>query len=433
MKNGTLATKLMLGAIFLTVLVYFGVNLAAYFSDPYTTTVAFSYTGENAVTVSGYVVREEAVLEGGGNLVYSSRSEGERVSRGGTVALIYPTVQSLNDANTLRDLNSQMEQLQYAKSLAVGSQASARLDDEISGALSDFRSALAGDNYTTASEKGQSLRTAVLRRGYAYSGAGGLDASIEALQSRISELTASAETDVTRISAPKAGLFSGLVDGYEEVLTPESIQEMTPTGYKNIGPSANVSGVGKMVYGDEWSFVTMMRSEDIKRLQVGDKVTVRFQKGMDRDMEMKVSYISADEGGRRVVTFIAQQYLYLATLLRHQNAQVIFESYDGIRVPRSAVRVDTQEVTDENDRPVLDSRGNQKKQSVTCVYCLWGDTARLKPVKVLWQEEEYILVAPDEEALNAFSAEKARESRRLRAGDQVITAAAELYDGKVVQ
>lgn len=57
MKNSTLATKLMLAAIFLTVLIYFGVNLAAYFTDPYTTTVAYAYTGEEAVTVSGYVAR----------------------------------------------------------------------------------------------------------------------------------------------------------------------------------------------------------------------------------------------------------------------------------------------------------------------------------------------------------------------------------------
>ena len=49
MKTGTLATKLMLAAIFLTVLVYFGVNTAAYFTDPYTTTVAYSFVGEDAV------------------------------------------------------------------------------------------------------------------------------------------------------------------------------------------------------------------------------------------------------------------------------------------------------------------------------------------------------------------------------------------------
>lgn len=422
----------MMAAIFITVLVYFGVNLAAYFSDPYTTTVAFGYTGENAATVSGYVVRDEEVLSGGGDLVYSSRNEGERVSRGGTVALVYPTEQALSDANTLRDLTSQLEQLQYAQSLAAGSQASARLDDEIVRNLTDFRTALAAGGMDDAAETGQGLRTSILRRGYAYSGAGGLETSIQSLTERINALSASAETDVTRVSAPKSGLFSGLVDGYETTLTPESIREMTPSAYRSISPT-RVSGVGKMIYGDEWSFVTMMRSEDVKRLETGATVTVRFQKGMDRDMSMKVSYISDEEGGRRVVVLTSRKYLHLATLLRHQNAQIIFDSYDGVRVPRSAVRVDMQEMTDENDRPVLDSQGNPKRQSVTCVYCLWGDTARLKPVTVLWQEDDYILVAPDEEALRSYKSEQTRESRRLRAGDQVITAAAELYDGKVVQ
>ncbi len=433
MKTGTLATKLMLAAIFLTVLVYFAVNLIAYFSDPYSTAVAYAYTGEKAVTVSGYVVRDEEVLAGGGDLVYSSRGEGERVGRGGTVALIYPTIQALDDANTLRELSSQLEQLLYARSLSAGSQATARLDEEITAALSSFRGAMADGRLQDAGEQGEALRTAVLRRSYAFFGDMDLDASIASLQERISGLSAAAEADVTRVSAPKAGLFSGLVDGYEGILNLENIQEMTPETYRAITPPADISGVGKMVYGDSWAFVSLMRSEDVKEMQEGDTVTLRFQKGLDRDMRMKVSYISAEEGGRRVVVFSSGKYLHLATLLRHQNVQVIFESYDGVRVPRSALRVDGQAVSDENGQPVLDSQGNPKTQSVTCVYCLWGDTARQKPVQILWQEDDYILVAPDEEALSAFSSEQARESRRLRPGDQVITAAADIYDGKVVR
>ncbi|MDE7054334.1 MAG: hypothetical protein K2O84_05900 [Oscillospiraceae bacterium] len=433
MKTGTLATKLMLAAIFLTVLVYFAVNLIAYFSDPYSTAVAYAYTGEKAVTVSGYVVRDEEVLAGGGDLVYSSRGEGERVGRGGTVALIYPTVQALDDANTLRELSSQLEQLLYARSLSAGSQATARLDEEITAALSSFRGAMADGRLQDAGEQGEALRTAVLRRSYAFFGDMDLDASIASLQERISGLSAAAEADVTRVSAPKAGLFSGLVDGYEGILNLENIQEMTPETYRAITPPADISGVGKMVYGDSWAFVSLMRSEDVKEMQEGDTVTLRFQKGLDRDMRMKVSYISAEEGGRKVVVFSSGKYLHLATLLRHQNVQVIFESYDGVRVPRSALRVDGQAVSDENGQPVLDSQGNPKTQSVTCVYCLWGDTARQKPVQILWQEDDYILVAPDEEALSAFSSEQAREGRRLRPGDQVITAAADIYDGKVVR
>lgn len=433
MKTGTLATKLMLAAIFLTVLVYFGVSTAAYFSDPYTTTIAYSFVGEDAVTVSGYVVRDEEVLAGGGELVYSSRSEGERVGRGGTVALVYPSAQALSDANTLRDLRSQLEQLQYARSLAAGSRATARLDDEIAGALVEFRGALAGDGLSAAGESGRSLRSAVLRRSYAFSGPVDLESSIASLQERIDALSASAETDVIRVSAPGSGLFSGLVDGYEAVLTPENILELEPAGYRTIAPAKDTDGVGRMIYGSGWYFAALMRSEDAKRLQEGDSVRLRFQTGLDRDLTVTVSRISAEDGGRRVVVFSSEKYLHLTTLLRHQNAQIIFESHDGIRVPRSAVRVDTQTVTDEDGQPVLDGQGNPKTQPVTCVYCLWGDTARLKPVTVLWQEDEYILVAPDEEALSAFSSERAREGRRLRAGDQVITAAAEVYDGKVVQ
>jgi len=431
MKNSTLAMRLVMAAIFLTVLIYFGLSLASYFNDPYITTVAYAYTGEDAVAVSGYVVRDEEVLTGSGELVYSSRREGERVAKGGTVAQIYSSVQALTDANRLRDLTSQLEQLSYARSLTGGNQTAARLDDEISKSIISFHSDLAAGN--AASNSSESLRTAVLKRSYAYTGTGSLDVTIESLQNEISRLAASTEAGATRITAPNAGLFSGLVDGYETVLNLGNILDMTPARYRAIQPVQGAGGVGKMVYGSRWSYMTLMRSEDAKRLTEGDAVTLRFQTGLDQDMQMSTSYMSGDEGGYRVVVFTSQKNLGMTTLLRHQNAQLIFETYDGVRVPRSAVRVAEQPLTDEKGEPLLTADGQPKTQSVTCVYCLWGNIARLKPVKVLWQEDEYILAAPDTEALAAFPTELARESRRLRAGDQVITAAADIYDGMVIQ
>lgn len=433
MKNSTLATKLMMTAVFLTVLIYFGLNLAAYLNDPYTTTLAYSYTGENAVTVSGYVVREEEVLAGGGELVYSGRREGERVAADGTVAQIYSTPQALADASRFRDINSQLEQLSRARSLTEGNQTAARLDEEISRCIIDFRGDLAAGNLDRAVSGGGSLRSAVLKRSYSYSGTGSLDASIASLEEQAAALAASAESGATRIAAPAAGLFSGLVDGYETVLNLSNILEMTPSKYQAIQPVQGASGIGRMVYGDTWSFMTCIDSASVKRLEVGDTVTLRFQTGLNRDMEMRAAYISPPENGRVVVVFTSREHLDLTTLLRRQNAQIIFQSYDGIRVPRSAVRVDTQPVTGEDGEPVLDGEGQPRTRSVTCVYCLWGNTARLKPVNVVWQEEEYLLVTPDAEALEGFSSELARESRRLRAGDQVITAAADIYDGMVIQ
>ena len=416
MKTGSLATKLMLAAILLTVLIYFGVNAASYFLDPFTTTLVYDYTSENAVTVSGYVVRQEEVLTGGGgDLVYFSRGEGEKVSRGGTVALVYQSAQALQDANTLRSLEEQLEQLTYARSLASGASTSARLDEEVVSSLIAFRGAMASGSLSDAGEPGDNLRSAILKRSFAYSGTETLDAAIASLQEQIAALTASAGAGTTAITAPAAGLFSSLVDGYESVLLPENLEDMTPADYRAIAPQAVSNACGKMIYGSEWSFVTLMRTADMGKMAVGDTVSLRFQNGLNRDLPMTVSAISGEEGGQKVVVLSSENYLGLTTLLRHQNAQIIFNSYTGLRVPRSAVRILTETVTDED--------GTELTEKTTGVYCLWGAAARFKPVEVIWQESSYILVAP---------ADGASATRTLRAGDEVITAAEDLYDGKVI-
>ena len=107
-----------------------------------------------------------------------------------------------------------------------------------------------------------------------------------------------------------------------------------------------------------------------------------------------------------------------------QNARIIFEQYSGIRVPRSAVRIVWETVTDADGNPVLNADGTEKQRQVYGVYCMWGSTARFKRVNILWQEDEYMIV----ESVDADD-----PLRRLRAGDQVITAAEDLYDGKVIE
>ena len=423
MKNNNLSTKLLMAFLLLTVLFYFGINLAAYFSDPFSTTVAYSYTNNHAVTVSGYVVREEVPLSGGGELVYFSRGEGERVSKGGSVALIYDSQQALNDANTVRNLEEQLSQLYYARSLAAGVHSTTSLDKEVNAALAAFHTARSRGNLGALTDAAGDLRSSVLRYSYAYSGTEGLESSIAAMESRIAELTASVSGATVAVRASDSGLFSSLVDGYEGVLTPDTLKTMTPQDYRTITPAA-AEGMGKLVYGSTWYYVTLLREADAKGLETGDDVTLRFQTGLDRDLTLTVDRISEAEGGQVLVVLSSRENLNLITLLRRQNAQLIFESYTGLRVPRSAVRIVWETVKDEQGEPVLNADGTEKKTQVYGVYTRWGNSARFKKVEILWQEDEYMLVR---------SLQEGDVARRLRAGDEVITAAEELYDGKVIE
>ena len=423
MKNTNLSTKLMMAAIVLTVLVYFGANLASYFIDPFSTTVAYQYTSENAVTVSGYVVREEIEIGADGDLIYYTRSEGERVSKGGDVAIVYSNEQALRDANELRTMEHQLEQLLYAQSLAGSIQSTGSLDKEVSAALSAFQAARAGGNLKHATDAAQTLRAAILRQSYAYTGTDELDRSIAELRSEIKALTATVSGSTKTVRAPRSGLFGSLVDGYESVLPPKSLANMTPEDYRDLAPE-ETTGVCKLVYGSKWYFVTLMRANDAKKLAAGGRVLLRFQTGLDRDLTLTVERISAEDSGQCLVVLSSEEGLNLTTLLRHQNAQIIFEQYSGIRVPRSAVRIVWETVTDADGNPVLNADGTEKQRQVYGVYCMWGSTARFKKVNILWQEDEYMIV----ESVDADD-----PLRRLRAGDQVIIAAEDLYDGKVIE
>ena len=104
------------------VFLYFIGSIAGYLLDPLTTAVAYSYRSEDSVTVAGYLVREEGVLADNDGLVYITREEGERVSKGRSVAVVYHSQEALDQAEELEDLRIQLEQLEYAQSVASGSQ-----------------------------------------------------------------------------------------------------------------------------------------------------------------------------------------------------------------------------------------------------------------------------------------------------------------------
>ena len=74
------------------------------------------------------------------------------------------------------------------------------------------------------------------------------------LQSQLSSLRAQAGSSVRQITAPQAGLYSAVVDGYENILTPESLEPLTPSTLAALEPDESLRSnrVGISVLGDPW-------------------------------------------------------------------------------------------------------------------------------------------------------------------------------------
>ncbi len=180
--------------------------------------------------------------------------------------------------------------------------------------------------------------------------------------------------------------------------------------------------------GDSWYYAGTLSTKDAETLKNrsshmtgSERLYLRFTKNVDRDLEVELVSIGQEENGRCVAVFRGNTYLQELTLLRRQSAEIVLDSTDGIRVPRAALRSAVREVTETDPETEEETT---KQVSVTGVYCVSGAKAVFKPVEVLYTGEDYAVVRT--------TADAEAEKLRLRPGDEVIVAARDLYDGKVI-
>ena len=409
MRSTSLSTKLITVLLLLAVIAYFGVQGYRYLVDPETTTLVYRYHSEESIALRGYVVRAETVVDCGESLIELKHAEGARVGQGDTVATVYRSAEALEATQQLESLRAQKERLEYARSASSDAETALRLDTDIRDQIVSVRTAVASGSYSVIDSLADKLKTTVLKREYAYSGSDDLTARLAELSAQISALSGTASGGTTRITAPVSGTYSAVADGYEAVLTPESLNTMTPSQLSSLAPQSVSTTVGKLIEGSTWYFAANVKASDAGSLKVGSSLTLRMASGVDFDLPVKLSRVSAEENGKCLIVVQSSRYLSYMTMLREQNAELILNEYDGLRVPKNALRVD--------------------EKGVSGVYCLIERVAYFKPVSIVYQGSDYCLVKPGK-------IEAATESQQslytLRPNDEVIVSAGELYNGKVV-
>ena len=406
----SLSTKLTYFFISAAVLFYFGMQAYNYLLNPQTTTPVYAYQTERKIEANGFFVRAETVLSGSDSLMEIERAEGERVGKNDTVATIYHSESALARHEELERLEAQLEQLKYAQSAAKDAETALKLDGDIREDMIALRASLVSGSYTAAESIGAELKTTVLKREFAYRGTNDLGDHIKTLQDQIKQVRSELSGGTDRLAAPFAGTYSAVVDGYEEILTPDALKTMTVGELESVTPDAAASGVGRLIAGNRWYYAAIVSEKQAGALYEGQELTLRPAAGVDADLNVKVERLSKPENGKVLAVLAGDSHLAFVTLLREQSAELIMETLSGLRVPKNALRVD------ENGQPG--------------VYCRVGLRAYFKPVEVLYQGEDFILAR----ACRVDSTSNSTiQLYTLRAGDEAIVSAEDLSDGKVIE
>ena len=402
MKKTSPLMKILPIAVLTAVLVYFAVQLYNYLSDPVNTTLVIAGQAEDTIALNGWLLRDEEVLPAQSGTLSRVRQEGERVGVGQVLARVYANDGALQTVSQIETLDLQLQQLQFALTSYLNPDAALKLDTSITGDILTLRQSLTGGDYTAAEGDIAPLKAAVLKRDHPYASQEEIQTEIKSVEGQIKSLEASLSG--TTVTARASGTYSAVCDGYETVLTKAFLEDVTPGKLARLRPVDEQSNMGKLIYGDTWYYVVTLPEEQASYLKSQGAVTLRFAKGFDQNIRMQVVSVSAPEDGQAAVTLSCRKYLAQTTLLRHQAADVILRTYEGLRVPSNALRV--------------------SEEGVTGVYCVDGSTAAFRPVTVLYQGQGYALVQP---------ADGASDTQTLRVGDEVIATAGALSDGKVIR
>ena len=406
MKQTSILSKLVIPVVIVAILIYLGFSAWMGLRDPYRFFTAYTDAMETSAVASGWVVRREIPISGGNGLVQLQRNQEEKVGKGQVIAVVYQDEQYVEHQEELRQTQTDLTALQYAT--YPGSPTGAVLEEQLLSSMTGLRTGASSGNFANLSDTADSYRKLVLRREFLVSeeAAAAMSYSGQVLTQRYTELQ-NIQTGATTITAEAAGVFSTHLDGYETVLDPSMLEAQSPEGLQKLSriePQADSGYLGKLITSPEWFYAAVMDGEYASRFTVGGKVIIHFN-ALSSSLNMKVESVSEIQDGQVVVLFRSTQDVEVADQLRQESSRVIFRSQEGIRVPKQALRVD--------------------EDGAIGVYVASGHNARFRPVEILAEDETSYLLSPNPDS--------SMDTRILRAGDEIVLASDELYDGKVVR
>ena len=420
MKESTLATKVMIGILCVGVLIYFGLYFLLGFRDEIATTIAYDYSVDVGRSANAVIVREETVLSTSGSYVDLVLSEGERAAANSVVALIYSDPSALSTRQEIRSLTSEIEQLEYTLSAGTQTLDSAKLDEQVVGSIVALRSLAASGDLSALEDSVLNLRTMVFQRDYTYGDTGAaeqLELLIDQKMARLTTLERSLSQVSQSVRAPASGVFSGEADGYEALITPAMLSGLTPaqlSGLLEGEAPTPPNAVGKVITDSTWYLAALFDGSNDLGLTEGSTYTISFSHDYYGSIKMDLERIET-QNDQTIAIFSSRTKLADTTLLRIQTVDIVVDELVGIRIPRKALRVETETITDES--------GKTSQVNTYGVYTVVGTQAEWQTVNVLYTGDTYYLVEPANEAA----------SGRLRAGDTVILSSTGLYDGKVIR
>lgn len=404
MKQGDKYMKLIMLVLALMVTSYVLYSLIHDPSSGVQTVQAALYSANEGISTQGVIVRSEALISTDFSLNVSVKAEGQRVAAGEEVAVSFMDQGAWSLYEEMEDMEDRLAQLQQALSYQTQLTDSAAVSKKLSEELAQYAALVAQGDLEAASERAQSVQALVLRQNVGEDAQGQLATQIQGLQREVQSLRDRSTSGFFSVTVTEPGYYSRVADGFESRLTPEflktamasDLEVILNQGGNNIGDFT----VGRLITSSSWYYWAAVDPQYLEGVETGDTLNLRLVTKEPLELTMEVWRLDRAQG---LLILTADRYMSQISAYRYADADIVFASYSGLRVPKEAICYD-------------------KTSGNAGVYVLVNREAVWKPITLIYDVGDAYIAELDQSS-----------TENLWPEDLILTQTAGLYDGKVVQ
>lgn len=388
----SLTVKIVLVIIIFVILQFAAQKVISMFNDDYKTETATLYSSADKLSLNGVYVRDEQVVTADTKGVLSYPNEdGSKIAKNSVVAYVYRSEEDIF-------VNKKIDALKEEAELLEKEQSPGTTDV----AQPEFISALIEEKYQTVAsmivkndleglaEERKNFQSLLGIYQIVINKETDYNDKIDELNNEITELERKRSQPVDMVTVPDSGYFISYVDGYENVLSSESIGSLTAEQIEEIVAnggydSSRISSraVGKLVDGYKWNIVGVADIDDAV-FKLGSNVTVRMPSTRDTVKAKIEDIIETDSPEKSILVLSCDKLNSDLVQYRTERIEIILNDFSGIKVPRSAIRFN--------------------KRNELGVYILEGQRVTFKKLDVIFECDDYLLsgITSDSDYISAY-------------------------------
>lgn len=347
------------------------------FSDNIKTETAVKFIAGNEITSSGVVVRDEIVINkdiSNLNFINYFVKDGEKISKDSVIASSYESVEDINKEHIIKNIDIEIETIKSSEVNDTGSNLIDGLLKQFEQMQMEVQKNLNNHDISNIYNLRLDMLKTLNKKDIIIGKNAQFDDRIFQLNSYKEDILLNMNKKTTSITSDTSGFFKSKIDGYEDILTPESIPTLNDSNILKYLDDENINHeqkkIGKIILNSKWNYVCLVDKINIDKLNVNKSVNVQFSSLGNKYVPMNIDYIDDNYDGNIKLILSSDIISENILSLRKEKAKISFGDEKGIKIPRVALRVD---------------------QGESFVYTYDGNIVSSKKIKIIYEGNDFIL------------------------------------------